>query len=127
MMSERLLPTSPDGARWVVLVLRVLLAAFFLLMAGRNLLGDATMVADFQRWGYSDGFRTFTALIQIVGALALLLPWTSFYGAALLGGVLLGAIATHLRHDPPMTALSPATFLVLVGFVAIVTRPHLLR
>jgi len=127
MIPARLLSTAPDGARGVVLALRVALAAFFLVMAARNLLGDARMAADFARWGYADGFRVLTAVLQATGALALLVPWTSFYGAALLCAVLVGAIATHLRHDPPASAVHPLAFLAATVVVAIATRPGALR
>jgi len=127
MIGERLVSGAPEGLRGLVIGLRVLLAAFFLVMAARNLLGDAALAADFQRWGYSGAFRVATALLQIAGALALLLPATSFYGAALLAAVMVGAIVTHLAHDPPATAVSALVFLVLAGFVAFATRPPLLR
>ncbi len=108
-------------------VLRVLVAAFFVMMALKNLSGDATMVADFRRWGYSDGFRQLTAWMQIMGAVLLLLPSASFVGGVFLGGVLLGAIVTHAVHDPPMAALSPLVFLVLVSVSVVSRRPDILR
>jgi hypothetical protein len=87
-------------------VLRVLVAAFFVFLAGRNLSGDAQMAADFQRWGYADWFRTATALVQMLGALALLVPATRPLGALLLLGVLFGAIATHVR--PALSRMAEA-------------------
>ena len=103
-------------------VVRFLLVAFFVMVAAKNLMGDTQMASDFTRWGYSAGFRQFTAMLQIVGALLLLFPGTAFFGAALLTGVLLGALGTHLLHDPPAALVSPAVFLVLVAH-----RPPMLR
>jgi len=104
-------------------VLRLLLAAFFLFMAGKNLAGDQTMAADFARWGYPDAFRVFTAVLQVVGALLLLIPVTAFAGSVLLFFVLLGAVATHLRHDPAATLASPVVALLVLLPVLLAHRP----
>lgn len=104
------------GPTWA-LVLRALLAAFFTFLAIKNLTGDAAMAADFERWGYPSWFRTATALVQLAGGLALLIPQWVTPAALLLACVLLGAVATHLLNDPPLTALSPAICAALVGTV----------
>ena len=115
------------GLAVVQLVLRVVLAGFFVLMAVRNLSGDTGMADDFARWGYPSWFRVLTAWLQIAGALALLYPPLVFAGAVLLSGVLMGAIATHLRHDPASSALSPLLFLALLLPLLVVHRPAWLR
>jgi uncharacterized membrane protein YphA (DoxX/SURF4 family) len=102
-------------------VLRVALAGFFLFLSWRAVSGDAQTAADFARWGYPAAFRIFTGACQAIGAIALLFPQTALIGAAVLAPVLLGAIATHLMHDPWATSLSPLLFLVLVG-VAVIGR-----
>ncbi len=118
---------TPRALLHVLLGLRILLAAFFSFLAVRNLAGDETMARDFARWGYPDWFRVATAVIQLGGA-ALLLPTRgAFWGALVLAAVLLGAIATHLRHDPLATAVSPVVVLALVGAVAVLHRPPLWR
>lgn len=109
------------------LVVRILVSAFFLFMAAKSLAGDEGMVADWQRWGYSDGFRRSIAGAQIVGAALLLWPATIFLGGALLVGVLLGALATHIVNDPPATLLSPLIFLLLVWASILPHRPPSLR
>jgi hypothetical protein len=109
------------------LVLRSALAAFFVFLAWKNLSGDAQMLADWQRWGYSDGFRRATAVAQLVGAVLLIPTPTCFFGGALLTGVLLGAIATHLLHDPLPASASPLVFLLLVVGSSAWFRPDLLR
>lgn len=107
----------------LTLVLRLLLAAFFLFMAGKNLAGDETMAADFARWGYPDAFRVFTAVLQILGALLLLVPITVFAGSLLLFVVLLGAVGTHVLHDPPATLVSPVVALLVLLPVLLAHRP----
>jgi hypothetical protein len=110
-------PGAQAGGRGLALactLLRVLLAAFFAYLAARNLSGDQRMADDFRRWGYADWFRGVTAILQVAGAAALLVPATRMAGALLLTGVLVGALATHLRHDPPASAVPAAVVLVLL-------------
>ena len=115
------------GASWALLVLRLALALFFVLVASRNLMGDAHMVEDFQRWGYSGWFRVLVAVLQVLGAVLLVAPGTAFYGAGLLCVVLLGAVGTHLLHDPPASALAPVPFLAAALVVLLTFRPPALR
>jgi hypothetical protein len=117
----------PRAAVMAGLVVRIALAGFFLLLAWKNLSGDAQMVADWQRWGYPDAFRRATAIAQVVGALLLIPTATCFAGGVLLAGILLGALATHLWHDPLLASVSPLLFLVLVAGSTVWFRPDLLR
>lgn len=111
--------------QWAVMGLRVLLAAFFVYVAARNLNGDEAMAADFERWGYAVWFRKLTAYLQLLGAVALLIPapGAAFAGSVLLACILVGATATHLLFDPPAAALSPLVFLVLVSVLLWAHRP----
>ncbi len=130
MNHDLLYAPSVGGSRAATIALtslRLLLAAFFVLVAIKNLAGDEAMASDFARWGYPDWFRVTTAVLQLAGAALLLSPSVSFHGAALLGCVLFGAVATHAIHDPPMALLSPVVFLGLVAPVLVAFRPALLR
>jgi len=108
-------------------VLRVALAAFFLLLSYKAISADAKTAADFSRWGYSLGFLRLTGVLQGLGALALLAPFTSFWGGLLLVGVLLGAAATHLLHDPLPSTLSPLLVMTLVVVAVAPYLPPILR
>ena len=123
---------SPDaaphgGAHLALTGLRWLLAAFFVFMAWRNLSGDPALAEDFRRWGYSDGFRQLTAVLQIAGALVLLVPAVSWLGAGLLACILVGAVVTHARFDPLAAVVSPLVFLALVAVLLVAYRPVALR
>jgi putative oxidoreductase len=120
-------PGAARAAAWAATSVRWLLAAAFLAMAARNLAGDERMATDFRRWGYPDSFRAFTAALQVVGASLLLVPATSFLGLAALGAVLLGAVGTHLMHDPAPSAIPAAAFLAVVAALGAYYRPPLLR
>jgi hypothetical protein len=117
----------PRGATLALTALRWLLAAFFVFLAAKNLSGDATMARDFARWGFPGWFRAATALAQIAGALLLLDVRAAFWGGAVLAGVLAGATATHLLHDPPAAAISPLVVLAPTALVGFVYRPPFLR
>jgi uncharacterized membrane protein YphA (DoxX/SURF4 family) len=108
-------------------VLRLLLAGFFVYLAYQNLSGNPDMISDFRRWGYPDWFRQSTAWLQIGGAMLLVVPATCFWGAGVLGAVLLGAIATHLMHDPWLASGSPTAFLIAVVGTSVWFRPGLFQ
>jgi hypothetical protein len=110
---------------WAVMGLRILLAAFFIYVAARNLNGDEAMASDFERWGYAVWFRKLTAYLQVLGAVALLIPvpGAAFAGSVLLACILVGATVTHLLFDSPMAAASPLVFLVLVSVILWAQRP----
>jgi putative oxidoreductase len=126
-----LIGTSPEGlprvVGWALLLLRVALAAFFVFAAARNLAGDEQMATDFARWGYPAWFRASVAVLQVVGGVLLLLPASAPWGAAVLSVVLVGAVGTHLVHDPPASALAPLPFLAAAVTIFLVHRPPLLR
>jgi putative oxidoreductase len=116
-----------ESSNKVLLVLRILLILFFLLMASKNLGGNEQMRADFARWGYPDWFRILTACLQLLVAALLLHASVTFYGAALLACIMLGAALTHLRFDPPAAVISPLVFLGFALLLLIAYRPPLLR
>lgn len=76
------------------------------------------MGQQFQRYGYSQGFRIFTGLVEILGAVAMILSiWIT--QLAVLAGMLLavtmiGALYTHIRiKDPGTSVVMPLILLVL--------------
>src|SRR5919106_1600899 len=77
-------------------VLQVGLATLFLFAGGSKLAGVPAMVAVFDAIGVGQWFRYVTGLIEVVSAVALLVPALAPFGALLLASTMLGAIATHL-------------------------------
>jgi hypothetical protein len=106
---------------WIALALRGLVGLFFVWLAYKGLSGDPQTVADYQRWGYPDWFRTLIALGQAAGGLAFLVPQTSMWAGGLLMVILVGAFATHAWHDAPATLISPALFALAV---VVALAPH---
>jgi putative oxidoreductase len=101
-------------ALWVA---QILLALAFLGAASGKLLGKPEMVGLFEAIGIGQWFRYLTGLLEAAGAVLVVIPRTKFFGAALLGTVMIGAVLTHLLilHNPPTAAV---VLLVLAGIVA---------
>jgi uncharacterized membrane protein YphA (DoxX/SURF4 family) len=91
-MSVTALPVKSFNAKAIAfMVLKVILAIMFLAAAGAKLAGAKMMVAEFNMVGLGQWFRYFTAIMEISGAVLLLWPGRSAYGALLLACVCGGA------------------------------------
>ena len=103
-------------------VLQGLAAFAFLAAGGSKLAGAPPMVEMFAKLGAGQWFRYLTGTLEVIGAIALLVPRAAFYGAVLLATVMIGAIVTHLAvlGGSPIPAL---VLLVIVGTVAWLRRP----
>jgi putative oxidoreductase len=104
----------------------VLLAALFALAGSMKFVSEkaATQFAEF---GYAYWFCILIGVIEVAGALALLVPRTSFYGAVALGVVMVGAVLTLLLHGPAAQAIFPLVFLALLAALAYARRPRFAR
>jgi|SRR5580700_6639300 putative oxidoreductase len=96
--------------------LQILLALLFLLQAWMKLSGSPTWIARFQRWGYPEHFYLAVGLIELLGAVALVVPRLTRIGAGALTVVMFGAAATHLIHREPQVV----TALVLIVLLSII-------
>jgi len=100
----------------VTWVLRLAVAALFLFAAFMKLSGDANMVAEFGVVGLGDGFRYVVGILEVVGALAVLYPPTTGWGALLLLLVDVGAFLAQtfrIHQDVIHTFVIGAVLLVL--------------
>jgi putative oxidoreductase len=131
MMQSALTPAAAParapqrkGANIALWVLQALLALAFVGAASGKLLGKPEMVALFEAVGVGQWFRYLTGLMELTGALLIVVPRTKFFGAALLSVVMVGAVLTHvfILHSAPT---APAILLVLAGIVAWARRGDL--
>lgn len=104
--------------------LQVGLAALFLFSGGSKLAGAPAMVALFDAIGVGQWFRVVIGLIEVVSALALLVPALAPFAALLLGFTMVGAIATHLFIVGGSPAI-PAVLLLGLLVVAWARRDRL--
>jgi uncharacterized membrane protein YphA (DoxX/SURF4 family) len=97
-------------------VLQGLLAAAFLAAGGAKLLGAAMMVQIFDQIGMGQWFRIVTGLVEVAGAVALLVPGFAALGAVWLGATMFFAVLTHLLilHSSAMPAVILLALNVLV-------------
>jgi putative oxidoreductase len=100
-------------ALWVT---QIAVAGMFLLAGGLKLTGAPAMVALFGAIGVGQWFRYLTGTIEVVSAVALLVPAFAPFGALVLVPTMIGAIATHLFIVGGSPA--PATVL-LIGSLGI--------
>jgi putative oxidoreductase len=79
-----------------VWILQVVVAAAFLAAGSSKLAGAAPMVQVFEAVGFGQWFRYLTGLLEIGGAILLLIPGLASFGAITLATVGFGAILAHL-------------------------------
>ncbi len=101
-----------------------LLALFFFSAGGSKLASPDAQMEAFLRWGYPGWFLYVTGLVEVAGAVLLLVPTVRLYGAALLACTMLGATVTHLRAGEMAAVPVPLVLLTFVGLIAWVSRPR---
>ncbi len=110
---------SPNRIRRIVnasLWLAALLsAAVFLVAATAKLAG--MMTEQFLGWGFTPGFALVIGVLELFGAIGLLLPRTAGWAALGLSAIMIGAIVTYAVNHEPVAALLPAGMLGLLGLV----------
>ncbi|MDP3640123.1 MAG: DoxX family protein [Nanoarchaeota archaeon] len=91
------------------------MAGVFLFSAFGKLSGNPMMVQMFETIGVGQWFRYFTGLLELLGAIGLLVP--SLVGLASIGlaGIMVGAITTHFTIlQDGLVFLAPTTLLALL-------------
>ncbi len=73
----------------------------------------------FAGWGYPMWASKLTGVVEMAGAVALLIPRTTVFATMLLGAVMLGALITLLTHlgGPLGWGATPMVYLVLLSLV----------
>ncbi|NIC07158.1 DoxX family protein [Billgrantia bachuensis] len=110
--------------RRIVWAVRILLALVFGAAGIAKLAGVPQMVEVFDAIGFGQWFRYVTGVVEITGAVLLLIPAFGFVGGLLLFATMVGGTATHLL----LIGGSPVPALVLgllSAFVAWRLRPSL--
>lgn len=98
MMAEtgsKQVANSGKGRTVALRIFRGLVAAIFLASGGAKHAGAQVMVEVFQKIGIGQWFRIATGLLEVSGGILLLIPRLTFYRAALLLPVMVGAVTAH--------------------------------
>jgi hypothetical protein len=114
------------GLNLTLWLVQLLLALAFLGAGLSKLTGRPEMVALFQAIGIGQWFRYATGILEVTGAVLVVVPKTRSLGAVLLGVIMLGAIVVNLFivHANP---IPPLVLLLLSSFVVWGRRSELAR
>jgi uncharacterized membrane protein YphA (DoxX/SURF4 family) len=99
--------------------LQGILATAFLAAGVAKLAGVPFMVDLFTQIGLGQWFRVTTGVVEVAGAVALLVPGLASIGALWLGFTMVGAVATHLfvLHTSPVPAIVLGLLSTLVVYL----------
>jgi putative oxidoreductase len=123
MTTTNTLAANSGKARLITLwILSGLVALAFLGAGGAKLAGAAAMVELFDKVGRGQWFRYLTGLLEVAGAIGLLIPRYAFYAAGLLAIVMVGAIIAHVTVLGTSPAV-PVVLLTLSGTIAWLRKP----
>jgi putative oxidoreductase len=119
-MSEASIQSNRPTRRIGAWTLQIIIAAAFLAAGSAKLAGVPFMVELFQQIGIGQWFRVLTGVVEVTGAIALLVPGLASIGALWLGATMVGGVATHLfiLHTNPV----PAIVLGLLNAVVVYLR-----
>jgi len=118
------IPAESGKGRAILLwTLQILAALAFLAAGASKLAGAAPMVAAFAKIGVGQWFRYLTGALEVVGAIALLIPGYAFYGGSLLAIVMVGAVIAHLAILGG-SPVAPIVLLLITGTIAYLRRPR---
>jgi putative oxidoreductase len=106
-MSAASIQTVRPARRYGAWTLQGIVAAAFLAAGLAKLAGAPFMVGIFEQIGIGQWFRIVTGVVEVTGAVALLVPGFASIGALWLGGTMVFAVATHLfvLHTSPAAAI----------------------
>jgi putative oxidoreductase len=116
--NHALATATPGKALNIALwTLQVFVALVFVAAGSGKLLGSADMVALFGAVGIGQWFRYVTGLLEVLGALLLIVPGKTPFGAVLLACVMAGAVVAHLTvlHTAPT---GPLVLFALTALIA---------
>jgi putative oxidoreductase len=81
--------------RHALLAARVLMALVFLIEGADKFSNSHLWIRTFNEIGFGQWFRYFTGVVEVVGAVLLLVPQTAWIGAAALLCTMIGALVVH--------------------------------
>src|SRR6266516_590834 len=105
-------------------ILQIGAAGMFLMVGFLKLSGDPQMVGLFDAVGLGQWFRYVTGSLEVLGALLLIVPGKTVFGAVLLACVMAGAVVAHLTvlHTAPT---APLVLFALTALIAWQRRSQL--
>jgi putative oxidoreductase len=109
----------------VAWILAILLAVSFLMFGGIKLINAPGMVQEFAQIGFGQWLRYITGILEVSGAIGVLIPKFRFWAALQIATVMAGATLTNLAIlHLPGTARFTAVLLALALTLAWLRRPQ---
>lgn len=110
------------------IILEVLLGAMFL-MAGLGKFAAKQQVEAFKHYGYPQGFRVFTGIVEVIGAAGMVLgiwyPVIATLAGLWIAIIMVGAVITHVRVKDPAKAMSMSVLVLILAVIEVVlSRVH---
>lgn len=105
-----------------ILALTVLIALAFLAAGSAKVLGQEAMVLAFSSFGLPEWFRIAIGILEIVGALLLVIPAFSGMASFGLSIIMIGALACHTMHDPITKAIPALVFFMMLTYIYFVRK-----
>jgi len=96
-------------------ILKLVISVIFVGAAVQKLTGK--VAPNWDRWGYSRRFMYATGIAELVGVALFWLPGLQLVGAAGLGLVLLGALATLIKQREELSHIAFASLTLLLVMV----------
>jgi uncharacterized membrane protein len=104
---------------WLIMAgpITLLVAILFTAAGGAKLLGNAGMVQEFTQIGIGQWFRYFTGILEVSGAVGVLIPKFRFRAALQIAVVMAGATVANLfiLHIPVLAGLTAALMALLLS------------
>jgi putative oxidoreductase len=106
-------------------ILAGFLAIVFTFAGGIKLIGARAMVQEFTQIGLGQWLRYFTGILEVSGAIGLLVPKYRFWAALQIATVMVGATAVNfaILRQPPLTRLT-AVLMTFALALAWLRRPR---
>ncbi len=125
-MPDWTIPQTPASRRRanVRSAVATLLACIFLGAGISKLIALDFVVETFQGWGYPTWFLYTVGLVEILAAVLVVIPATRALGAAIIGVVMLGAMATHVMAGEWLMLPLPLALFVLAALLVSALRPR---
>ncbi len=110
------------GGTWMLtLLLAVLMAG-----PGSQKFTSPSWERMFRTWGYPDGFYLVIGAVEVIGAIALLIPRLASYSAIILAIVMIGAAATQVLRGS-RNGVGELVFALLLSAIAVIRWRDRLR
>ena len=103
-------------------IARAIIAIGFLLASIGKLTSNPQVIGMFENWGYPTRFYLLIGILELVGAILILIPKTVFHTAIGLFIIMIGAMITHIVSDPIINIIRPLVFMSLLSLIIYLSK-----